>query len=68
MLEDIVGSPIDRMSLEEECSWILGQLASNINSLFSLANSCRLADTAKREDIISFLELHHRMKYDVRII
>jgi len=68
MIQDIVGSPIDRMSLEEESSWILGQLASNINPLFSEVNSCRLVDTAKREDIISFLELHHKMKYDVRII
>lgn len=56
------------MSLEEESSWILGQLASNINPLFSEANSCRLVDTAKRGDIINFLELHHKMKYDVRII
>ncbi|XP_047166736.1 transcription elongation factor SPT6-like [Vigna umbellata] len=68
IIQDIVGSPIDGMSLEEESSWILGQLASNINPLFSEANSCRLVDTAKRGDIISFLELHHKMKYDIPFI
>ena len=55
------------MSIEEESSWILCQLASNINPLFNEAKSCRLVNTAKREDIISFLELHHTMKYDVSI-
>lgn len=56
------------MSIEEESFWILSQLASNINPLFSEAESCRLVETVKREDIVQFLELHHREKYDVRIV
>ncbi|KAG5047637.1 hypothetical protein JHK86_017043 [Glycine max] len=68
IIQDIVGSAIDRMSIEEESSWILCQLASNINPLFNEAKSCRLVNTAKREDIISFLELHHTMKYDIPFI
>ncbi|TKY49791.1 Transcription elongation factor SPT6 [Spatholobus suberectus] len=68
IIQDIVGSPIDRMSIEEESSWILSQLASNINPLFSEAKSCRLVNTAKREHIISFLELHHKRKYDIPFI
>lgn len=68
IIQDIVGSAIVRMSIEEESSWILCQLASNINPLFNEAKSCRLVDTAKREDIISFLELRHTMKYDIPFI
>lgn len=55
------------MSIEEESSWILRQLASNINPLFSEAKSCGLVDTINGEDIVRFLELHHIKKYDVRI-
>jgi len=55
------------MSIEEESSWMLRQLVSNINPLFSEAKSCGLVDTVNREDIVRFLELHHIKKYDVRI-
>ncbi|KAL2337306.1 hypothetical protein Fmac_011752 [Flemingia macrophylla] len=68
IIQDIVGSPIDEMSIDEESSWILSQLASNINPLFSEANSCRLVSTAKREHVINFLELHHTGKYDIPFI
>jgi transcription elongation factor SPT6 len=54
------------MSIEEESSWILRQLVSNINPLFSEAKSCKLLDSVNREDIVRFLELHHIKKYDVR--
>ncbi|KAK7322540.1 hypothetical protein VNO77_25925 [Canavalia gladiata] len=68
IIQDIIGSPTDRMSIEEESSWILSQLTSNINPLFNEAKSYRPADTVKREDIISFLELHHTKKYDIPFI
>ncbi|XP_061357289.1 transcription elongation factor SPT6 homolog [Gastrolobium bilobum] len=69
IMEDIVGSaPVDRMSIEEESSWILSQLASNINPTFNEAKSCPQVDTVKREDIVRFLELHHTEKYDIPFI
>ncbi|KAL5078321.1 hypothetical protein RYX36_017305 [Vicia faba] len=69
MIEDIVGSiPVDRMSIEEESSWILRQLASNINPLFSEAKSCGLGDSVNRDDIVRFLELYHIKKYDIPYI
>lgn len=61
-------APVDRTSIEEESSWILRQLESNINQLFSEAKSCGLVDVIKSEDIVRFLELNHIKKYDVRII
>ncbi|KAJ1428324.1 YqgF/RNase H-like domain superfamily [Sesbania bispinosa] len=69
IMEDIIGSSsVNSMSIEEESSWILGQLASNMNPSFSEAKSCRLVDTVKREDIVRFLELHHTKKYDIPFI
>ncbi|XP_050882451.1 transcription elongation factor SPT6 homolog isoform X9 [Lathyrus oleraceus] len=69
MIEDIVGSiPVDRMSIEEESSWILRQLESNINPFFSEAKSCGLGDSVNREDIVRFLELYHIKKYDIPFI
>ena len=62
---------LGKMSIEEETSWILSQLATNIYPLFSAKQgedkSYRPFDAIKREDILRFLELYHVKKYDVSI-
>ncbi|KAJ7982427.1 Transcription elongation factor SPT6-like protein [Quillaja saponaria] len=75
IFEESVGpAPVDNMSLEEESSWILSQLAENLYPLFSEKidkedpNFLRPLNRINKEDIVRFLELHRLKKYDIPFI
>jgi hypothetical protein len=61
------------MSIIEESSWILSQLGMNTYPLFckkmalEQAERLDLFEGIRKEDIVSFLKLHHVEKYDVSI-
>lgn len=59
------------MSIIEESSWILGQLGTYMYPLFckmpEQAEGFDLCKRIRKEDIMSFLKLHHVEKCDVSI-
>ncbi|ONH94509.1 hypothetical protein PRUPE_7G019900 [Prunus persica] len=64
--EESTGSPpLDRISMDDESTWIYNQLASGTVPLFSKTG---LGNSISRDDIIRFLDLHHVQKLDIPFI
>ncbi|XP_008244088.1 PREDICTED: transcription elongation factor SPT6 [Prunus mume] len=64
--EESTGSPpLDRISIDDESTWIYNQLASGTVPLFSKTG---LGNSISRDDIIRFLDLHHVQKLDIPFI
>lgn len=72
MFEEVAGAaPVDEMSLGEEASWILNQLATDTPPLLCRnkgqedGEGVDLLKKINKEDIVRFLKLHNLEKYDV---
>ncbi|XP_021816843.1 transcription elongation factor SPT6 homolog [Prunus avium] len=64
--EESTGSPpLDRISIDDESTWIYNQLASGTVHSFSKTG---LGNSISRDDIIRFLDLHHVQKLDIPFI
>ncbi|PQM39625.1 hypothetical protein Pyn_37818 [Prunus yedoensis var. nudiflora] len=64
--EESTGSPpLDRISIDDESTWIYNQLASG--TVHSLSKT-GLGNSISRDDIIRFLDLHHVQKLDIPFI